>query len=119
MGLIGGGSDAKRKVKMFKKLIEKLDKVLNNFNEQYTQVSTGLQEVHSKLTDGPGEAEGKIITDFTEKEGDWNREYSDILTNMQLAKGTLLMRKNEAVMWKSYWENQVRMEEMRGANFNG
>lgn len=113
------GGSAKDNVKKYEKLIKKLEKASKTVDDYYGQVSTGLQEVHSHLTSGPGEAEGKIITDFTEKEGDWNREYSDILTNMQLAKGTLLMRKNEAVMWKSYWENQVRMEEMRGANFNG
>jgi len=117
--LFGGGSEAKRKVDMYEKLIEKLEEALRKFSEYYTQASTQLKEVHGQLTGGPGEAEGKIMTDFTDQEGVWKREYETILIKMQLAKSAMEMRKSEAEMWKEHWENQVKLEEMKGANLNG
>lgn len=113
-GLFGGGSEARRKAKMYEEVEKKLGKKLNEINQYYSDVDTALNEVHNSLTDGPGDAEGNIMTDFTDKEGVWSREYTQILTAMQSAIMTLSLRKAEAGQLKTYWEMQAEIEEMKG-----
>lgn len=118
MGLFGGGSEARKKAKMYAKLEKNLGKKLDDVNMHYTDAETGLNQIHNSLADGPGEAEGKIITDFISKEGVWSSEYRKILMAMQNAKIVLLTRKTEAASLKTYWEMRAELEEARGENEN-
>ncbi|MDE6405237.1 MAG: hypothetical protein K2M20_06270 [Lachnospiraceae bacterium] len=119
MGLFGGGSEARKKAKMYGKLEKKLGEKLNDANMYYSDGETGLNQVHTSLADGPGEAEGRIFTDFISKEGVWNGEYRKILMAMQNAKIILATRKAEAASLKAYWEMQAELEEARGVSENG
>lgn len=112
--LFGGCSEARKKAEKYEKLEKKLGEKLDEVNSKYNDAENGLKGIHSQLTDGPGEAEGKIMTDFTDKEGVWSGEYRKILSMMQLAKMKLVFRKDEARMKKEYWESRAELEEMEG-----
>lgn len=116
MGLFGGSSEARKKANMYAKLEKKLGEKLNDVTMYYSDAETGLNEIHSSLTGGPGAAEGRIMTDFTDKEGVWSGEYRKILMAMQNAKMTLSQRKQEAGWRRAYWEMQAELEEMKGVN---
>lgn len=111
MGLLGGGSEAKKKAKMYAKLEKKLENKLNDVNMYFTDAETGLNEVHNSLTNGPGEAKGNIKTDFVDKAEVWYGEYKNILMAMQNAKMILSIRKTEAAELKTYWEMQADLEK--------
>lgn len=114
-GLFGGGSEARQKAKMYEKLEKTLGEKLDIVNTYYTNAETMLNAAHDSLTNGPGEAQGKIITDFISKENVWKSEYKNILMAMQNAKTNLVMRKSEAAQLKTYWQMQADLEEQRGA----
>lgn len=111
-GVFGSASDARRKAEMYEKLEKFLGEKLDEVSEYYSTAETALSEVHNTLANGPGEAEGKIMTDFTSKEGVWNGERTQILMAMQNAKTTLSLRKSEAGQQKVFWEMMAEREEM-------
>ena len=113
-GWFGGGSEARQKAKKYEALEKVLGEKLDKVNEYYSDAETALDETHNSLTSGPGEAEGNIMTDFTEKENFWNGEYKAVLMAMQNAKMALSRRIAEAGAWKAYWERQAEIEEMKG-----
>lgn len=110
-----GGSEARQKAKKYEKLEKTLGEKLDIVNTDYTTAETILNAVHDSLTNGPGEAQGNIMTDFTGKENVWKSEYKNILMAMQNAKANLVMRKSEVTQLKIYWQMQADLEEMRGA----
>ena len=113
-GLFGWGSEARQKARKYEALEKVLDKKLNEINQEYSNAETALNETHNSLTGGPGEAEGKIMTDFTEKESLWSGEYKSALMAMQNAIMILSLRKAEAGERKTYWEMQAAIEEEKG-----
>ena len=113
-GWFGGGSEARQKAKKYEALEKVLGEKLDKINEYYSDAETALNEVHNSLTGGPGEAEGKIMTDFTAKESSWSGEYKSALMAMHNAIMTLSQRKAEAGARKTYWENQAAIEEAKG-----
>lgn len=108
--------NAREMANKYKELEKKLEEKLNEFNGYYTQAATELNETHSCLTVEADDAEGRIKTDFINKEGIWNSEYKNILIEMQYAKIRLSLRKDEARSKKIYWETKAEIEEMEGVH---
>ena len=53
---------------MYKELEEKLGEKLDEVTSYYSMAREGLEGWHDSLANGPGEAQGKIVTDFINKE---------------------------------------------------
>ncbi|MDE6748383.1 MAG: hypothetical protein K2K21_04875 [Lachnospiraceae bacterium] len=113
-GWFGWGSEARQKARKYEALEKVLGEKLDKANEYYSDAETALNEVHNSLTGGPGEAEGNIMTDFTDKESSWSGEYKSALMAMQNAIKILSQRKAEAGELKTYWEMQAEIEETKG-----
>ncbi|MCM1040673.1 MAG: hypothetical protein NC314_04335 [Roseburia sp.] len=111
-GVFGSASAARQKAKMYEALEQKLGEKLDEVTQYYSNAETAMDDIHDSLANGSGEAEGNIMTDFTDKEGVWNREYKQILMAMQSAATTLSLRKSEAGQLKTFWEMLAEREEM-------
>ncbi|MCI9465018.1 MAG: hypothetical protein HFI48_14225 [Lachnospiraceae bacterium] len=115
---MGNASAAREKANMYKELEEKLGEKLDEVTSYYSMAREGLEGWHDSLANGPGEAQGKIVTDFINKEAVWKGEYEGILSAMKNTMITLVLRKTEAGQLKTYWEMQAEIEEMKERNAN-
>lgn len=116
---MGNASAAREKANMYRELEQKLEEKLDEVTSYYSAAREGLNGWHDSLADGPGEAEGKLMTDFTDKEAVWKSEYEQILLEMKNTMITLVVRKTEAGQLKVYWEMQAEIEEMKEMSENG
>lgn len=111
-GVFGSAGEARQKAKMYEELEQKLGEKMDEITQYYSTAETSLDDIHNSLANGPGEAEGNIMTDFTDKEGVWNKEYKGILMAMQAAITALSLRRSEAGQLKTFWEMMAAREEM-------
>lgn len=108
---------AREMARMYEKLAETLSGKHGDIMGYYVNLSNGLESVNSNLTDGPGEAEGKILTDFLEKEAEWRGKYQTILMRIQNGLATLGMRISSAKSLANYWKMQAEIEEKKNGGF--
>lgn len=112
-GWFGGGSEARQKAKMYAELETFLESKEAEISSLYHDIADTFNKADERFTNGPGEAEGKILTDFETKEAVWRGKYQKILLNMKNGLGTVRIKKATAGQLKAQWERKAELEEMK------
>lgn len=106
-------SAARKKAKMYEKLVETLEEKISELVPKISKAETTLIAVHNTFTNGGGDAEGQFMLEFEEHELIWNKKYRNVISEMEMGVTSLQFKKAEAESLKQYWEMQAELEEMK------
>lgn len=110
---LGISSEAREKAKKYEKVEKQLTEKIEKIESNLMTVEDALKEVDDTFVNGNGEAEGKIMTTFTDREMVWSGKYKEIIMEMKNGIACLRMRKAEVAQRRAYWEMQAEIEEMK------
>lgn len=110
---LGFVSEAREKAKKYAELEKYLTEQISIIETRLNEAKETLETADTNFVNGNGEAEGKIMTTFTQKESLWSIRYKEIILEMETGIVTLKLRKNLAAQKKVYWETQAQIEEMK------
>lgn len=104
---------AREKAQMYAELEKLLESKESEISSLYNCAVDTFDEADKRFTDGPGDAEGKILTDFLTKEAIWRGRYQVILMSISNGLGSLRIKKATAGQLKALWERKAELEEMK------
>lgn len=113
MGLFGKASAARAKARKYGEVVNYLAEQISMLEANLGEVKAMLEMADNNFVSGGGEAEGKILTTFIQKEGVWSAGYKEIIMSIETGLGILKIRKQEAAMKKAEWKAQAALEEMK------
>lgn len=104
---------AREMAQMYAELEKELEGKEGEINSLYQYLADAFDSADKRFTDGPGEAEGKILTDFLTKEAIWRGRYQVILMSISNGLGSLRIKIATAGQLKALWERKAELEEMK------